>query len=60
MNRLVGSELGSGEYLSVSEVLERFRSQSLDDVKRVAGRIAAAPSTLVVVGKDLGSLEKLA
>jgi predicted Zn-dependent peptidase len=60
MNRLVGSELGSGEYLSVSEVLERFRSQSLEDVKRVAGRIASAPSTLVVVGKDLGSLQKLA
>lgn len=60
MNRLVGTELGSGEYLSVSEVLERFKSQSLDDVQRVARRILASPSSLVAVGKSLSHLEKLA
>ncbi len=60
MNRLVGTELGSGEYLSVSEVLERFNSQGLSDVVRVAQRIASAPSSLVVVGKNLSFLEKLA
>jgi predicted Zn-dependent peptidase len=60
MNRLVGTELGSGEYLSVSEVLKRFNSQGLSDVVRVAQRIASAPSSLVVVGKNLSFLEKLA
>jgi predicted Zn-dependent peptidase len=60
LNRLVGAELSSGEYLSVSEVLERFHSQDPEDVRRVAGRIATAPSALVAVGKSLGALEKLA
>ena len=60
MNRLVGVELGSGEYLAVSEVLERFQSQNKEDVLRVANRILSAPSTLVAVGQNLSSLEKLA
>ncbi len=60
MNRLVGTELGSGEYLSVSEVLERFQAQTKADVLRVANRIANAPSSLVAVGQNLSSLEKLA
>jgi predicted Zn-dependent peptidase len=60
MNRLVGTELGSGEYLSVSEVLERFQAQTKDDVLRVARRMASAPSSLVAVGQNLASLEKLA
>lgn len=60
MNRLVGTELGSGEYLSVSEVLQRFESQTLSDIQRVAKRIISAPSSLVVVGKSLSHLEKLA
>jgi predicted Zn-dependent peptidase len=60
MNRLVGVELGSGEYLSVSEVIARFQSHNLDDIRKVARRIVQSPSTLVAVGKSLGSLEKLA
>jgi predicted Zn-dependent peptidase len=60
MNRLVGVELGSGEYLPVSEVLEKFKQQNLADVQRVAQRIASSPSTLVAVGQNLSSLEKLA
>jgi predicted Zn-dependent peptidase len=60
MNRLVGVELGSGEYLSVSEVIGKFRSQNLEDVRRVAKRIVSSPSTLVAVGKSLAALEKLA
>ncbi len=60
MNRLVGTELGSGEYLSVSEVLERFQAQTKDDVLRVARRMTSAPSSLVAVGQNLASLEKLA
>jgi predicted Zn-dependent peptidase len=60
MNRLVGVELGSGEYLSVSEVIGKFRSQNLEDVRKVARRIVSSPSTLVAVGKSLAALEKLA
>ena len=60
MNRLLGAELGSGEFLSVSEVLERFQEVELTDIQRVAQRIASAPKTLVAVGKSLGHLEKLA
>ena len=60
MNRLLGAELGSGEYLSVAEALERFRSVTREDVQRVAQRIALSPRTLVGVGKSLASLEELA
>jgi len=60
MNRLVGVELGSGEYLAVSEVLDKFQAQTKADVLRVANRIASAPSSLVAVGQNLSSLEKLA
>lgn len=60
MNRLVGVELGSGEYLAVSEVLDKFKAQTKSDVLRVANRIASAPSSLVAVGQNLSSLEKLA
>jgi predicted Zn-dependent peptidase len=60
MNRLVGAELGSGEYLGVSEVIQRFESHALADVQRAAQRIVSAPSSLVVVGKSLSQLEKLA
>jgi predicted Zn-dependent peptidase len=60
MNRLVGVELGSGEYLSVSDVLQKFSEQTKEDVLRVAKKIAGAPSSLVAVGQNLGSLAKLA
>ncbi len=43
MNRLVGVELGSGDYLAVSEVLDKFQAQTKADVLRVANRIASAP-----------------
>ncbi len=60
MNRLVGVELGSGEYLSVSDVLQKFSEQTKEDVLRVAKKIAGAPSSLVAVGQNLGSLANLA
>ena len=60
MNRLVGVELGSGDYLAVSEVLDKFQAQTKADVLRVANRIASAPGSLVAVGQNLSSLEKLA
>ena len=60
MNRLLGAEIGNGEYLSVSEVIERFSAVSLEDIQRVAQRLVASPRSLVVVGENLEHLEKLA
>ncbi|MEY3561577.1 MAG: hypothetical protein RL068_729 [Actinomycetota bacterium] len=59
MNRLLSAEIGTGEYLSVSEVMERFRAVSLSDVQQVAQRIISSPSSLIAVGEDLESLEAL-
>ena len=60
MNRLLGAEIGTGEYLSISEVLERFRAVTLDDIQRSAQKLASRNSSLVVVGDSLGHLENLA
>ena len=60
MNRLLSAEIGTGEYLSVSEVMERFRSVSLADVQQVAQRIISAPSSLIAVGEGLEQLQELA
>jgi predicted Zn-dependent peptidase len=60
MNRLMGAELGSGEWLSVEQVLERFRAVTKEEVQQVAQRISARPSTLVAVGSSLGPLAKRA
>jgi predicted Zn-dependent peptidase len=53
MNRLLGAEIGNGEYLSVSEVMDRFREVSLDQVLAVAQKVFAAESSLVAVGHKL-------
>lgn len=60
MNRLLAAEIGTGEYLSVSEVMERFRAVSLSDIQSIAQKIIASPSSLIAVGEGLASLEKLA
>ena len=60
MNRLLGVEIGTGEYLSISEVLERFRAVDLDEIQTVARRLVSKNSSLVVVGDGLDHLEKLA
>ena len=60
MNRLLSAEIGTGEYLSVSEVMERFRAVSLADVKDIAQRIISSPSSLIAVGEGLEHLEELA
>ena len=60
MNRLLSAEIGTGEYLSVSEVMERFRAVSLADVQEVAQRIISSPSSLIAVGEGLAHLEELA
>lgn len=60
MNRLLSAEIGTGEYLSVGEVMERFRSVTLDQIQQVAQDILSSPSSLIAVGEGLESLEALA
>lgn len=60
MNRLLSAEIGTGEYLSVSEVMERFRAVSLSDVQQIAQRIITSPSSLIAVGEGLEQLQDLA
>jgi predicted Zn-dependent peptidase len=60
MNRLLAAEIGTGEYLSVSEIMERFQAVTLADVQGIAQRIIAAPSSLIAVGENLQALEALA
>ncbi len=56
MNRLLSVEIGSGEYLSVSEVMERFQSVSLEQIQSVAQLVFNKPSSLVAVGPKLSGL----
>jgi predicted Zn-dependent peptidase len=56
MNRLLSAEIGTGEYLSVSEVMQRFQSVSLSQIQAVAGDVFARPSSLVAVGPKLSGL----
>lgn len=60
MNRLLSAEIGTGEYLSVSEVMERFSSVTLSDVQQIAQRIITSPSSLIAVGEGLEHLQELA
>ncbi len=60
MNRLLGVEIGTGEYLSISEVLERFRSVRLSEIQTAAQDLVSKNSSLVVVGDNLAHLESLA
>ena len=60
MNRLLAAEIGTGEYLSVSEVMERFSSVTLSDVQQIAQRIITSPSSLIAVGEGLEHLQELA
>jgi predicted Zn-dependent peptidase len=56
MNRLLAAEIGTGEYLSISEVMDRFRSVTLGEIVSVANRVFSAEPTLVAVGKTLQGL----
>lgn len=56
MNRLLSVEIGTGEYLAVSEVMERFRSVSLEQIQSVAQQVFNKPSSLVAVGPKLSGL----
>ena len=56
MNRLLSSEIGTGEYVPVSELMQRFRSANLAQVKEIAHDVFSRPSSLVAVGHKLTGL----
>jgi predicted Zn-dependent peptidase len=60
MNRLLGVEIGTGEYLSISEVLDRFKAVQLDEIQAAAQKLLTRNSSLVVVGEGLDHLEMMA
>ena len=53
MNRLVTAELNTGEYLSLSEAVERYNSVTAHDVRLLAARLAESPNSVVAVGEPL-------
>lgn len=56
MNRLLSSEIGTGEYVPVSELMQRFHGVSLDQIQQVAQTVFSRPSSLVAVGNKLSGL----
>jgi predicted Zn-dependent peptidase len=50
MSRLGKSEIAHGEILSVDQTLKRIERVTLDDARRVAGRVLSQPMTLTVLG----------
>lgn len=56
MNRLLSSEIGTGEYVPVSELMQRFQSVSLEQIQQVAQEVFSKPSSLVAVGNKLTGL----
>ena len=50
MVRLGRAEVTDSEVLSAEDVIERLNAVTMDDVKRVAGRILTAPTTVAIVG----------
>jgi hypothetical protein len=60
MNRLLSAEIGSGEFLSTEQILQRFHEVEISEIQTVAARIAANSSALVAVGPNLEALKQLA
>jgi predicted Zn-dependent peptidase len=56
MNRLLSSEIGTGEYVPVSELMQRFHGVSLGQIQQVAETVFSRPSSLVAVGHKLTGL----
>jgi predicted Zn-dependent peptidase len=48
--RIGRAEVTDTEVLSAEDVIERLNAVTMDDVKRVALRVLAAPTTLAIVG----------
>jgi predicted Zn-dependent peptidase len=61
MNRLLAAELGSGEFLTLQESIERFNAVTADQVRELAAMLAGQPGSLVAVGPNgVERLESLA
>jgi predicted Zn-dependent peptidase len=61
MNRLLATELGTGEFLSLGEVIERYHGITAREVQLAAEALAAAEGSLIAVGAEsLRDLEALA
>lgn len=52
MNRLLYSEIGTGEYFSVGDLMEQFRGVTLGEVRDIAAHLASSPQSLVAVGEE--------
>ena len=52
MSRLGAAEVQTGEYMDLSESLERLRAVSSEDVRTLAARLSAAATVHTVVGPD--------
>ena len=50
MVRMGRAEVTDTEILSAEDVIERLNAVTMDDVRRVANRVLAAPTTLAIVG----------
>jgi predicted Zn-dependent peptidase len=61
MNRLLATELGTGEFLSLAEMIERYHEVSGEAVRAAAETLARAKGSLVAVGAEsLKDLQPLA
>lgn len=50
MNRLIGSELSTGEFFDLDETIERFESVTLQDVQSLAQDLVSRERSIVAVG----------
>jgi predicted Zn-dependent peptidase len=50
MNRLIGSELSTGEFFDLDETIERFESVTLQDIQSLAQDLIARERSIVAVG----------
>ncbi len=62
MNRLARQQLTTGEILSVSEIIDRFDSLTMDDIRRVAKDVlGSGPFGITVIGPfDEGAFDRYA
>jgi predicted Zn-dependent peptidase len=61
MNRLLATELGTGEFLPLGEVIERYHAVGAREVLLAAEALAQAEGSLIAVGAEaLADLEALA
>lgn len=52
MNRLLYSEIGTGEYFSVGDLMQEFRKVDLDSVTEIAAHLQSSQRSLIAVGEE--------